>query len=296
MALYAIMPDRLLAHEKRERWSTAISASFRPITVFRFARKRALEANDLLVLVEEEIEEMKRLAKYIPLKRLQSFWRGVCHTLRALHEGYFDILTRIADLQWTWWRYKDEELRNHFRIRAHSMIKHLAVYDWLLSLLQNAFTSSFEDYRPWFLAPFEDTQRFAVPQRRASFSGFTRKMTDAVYEKTVTELSILRWTRLLEEQLQTSISEMQQQYDQGKVFEHYVSNLQWTGEQEKHEWKQERLRWPYPDHLLKLKGVNDKTSKLFKRHSPPGDVPVWKDDEELQKFLPYSPIPPRIRM
>lgn len=289
-----VMPKRMPAYEKRERWMAVISASFQPITVFHFAKLRALDTVDLLDDLEAEIADMeRRLEGFIPTGRLVWFWKGVYHMLKSMFHGYHDILTRLAKFEWTWWIHEDETTRLHLRAKKESMIKYLAVYDWVVSILQIAIKSSFEEVRPWFLTSWPTIRNVTASGRRSSCSEIDRSNTTAFAERATAEMDMLHWTQSLEGELRSTMHELQDQYDQGKVFEHYVHHLQWTLDKDRREWEEDRKEngeddweiWPLPDGSLKSEGLDAPGSKSQQRHSPVNGVPIWQEDEELQTIF-----------
>lgn len=271
-----------------------ISASFKPITVFHFAKLRALEAVDLIDELEAEIADTeRRLDGFIPTGRLVWFWKGVFHMLKSLSNGYYDILTRLANLEWTWWMHEDETARLHLRAKKESLIKHLAVYDWVVSILQIAIKSSFEEVRPWFLTSWPASRNITANNRRSSCSEIDRCITVAFTERATAEMDMLHWIKSLEEELRSTMHELQNQYDQGKVFEHYVHHLQWTMDEERREWEKDRKEageddgeiWPFPDDSLKPEDLDIPGSKGQQRHVPVGGVSTWQEDEELRNIF-----------
>lgn len=282
----AVMPKSARSYQRRELWVTIISASFQPITVFRFARNRALEVVDLIGDLDTEIVNMeKRLDGYIPADRLLAFWKGVLDILKVLDRGYLDILRRLANLEWKWWNHAGKDEGARLRVRKESMIKFLAVYDWVLSLLQNAITSSFDGNRPWFLKSWTQNRQVVGVQRRSSCPENSKHITTEVREKVAIEFGILRWTQALEVQLAQSLLVMQRQYDKGRVFEHYVCHIQWRGKEEREDWQEDGFKWPYPDDSIKLKGKNVSGTESLEMHRPMDRVPSWQEDEELRAFV-----------
>lgn len=271
-----------------------ISASFHPATVFHFAKHRALEAVDLLDDLEADIIDIEtRLGRYIPTSRLLVFWKGVFHTLKALSAGYYQILLCIKNSEWTWWIGEDEDRKNHLRIQKESMIKHLAVYDWILSVLKIAVKDSFEETRPWFLKSWPTTQNSAKLHRRLSCPEIENPTTTEQAERMALDLGILRWTQYLDGELRSTMRELQHQYNKGKVFEHYVHHLQWTMDEEREAWAEDKEEhgedgwqpWPYPDESLKAEALDVPEGQSQQRHYPVGGVPTWQEDEDLQAIF-----------
>lgn len=286
--------NRMPLHEKRAGWIALISASFERITIFGYARHRGLESLDLISSLENEIADMeKRLRGFVPTKHLLAFWKSIVEILQALADGYYDTLTKLADFKWSWWECGDEGEILSIQLEKQSIIKRLAVYDWVISILRIAVTSSFEDSRPWFLSGPPMPQSEAVVQRRLSCPETRARAPLRNSERMTVEIGILRWTQLLEEELRVTMGELQREYNQAGVFEHYIYNLQWTMEQEKEVWEQDKRKegkedgetWPYPDDSLKPQGLDMPGSKQQQRHSPVGEVLAWTDDEELRTLF-----------
>lgn len=265
---------------------TVISASFHPFTIFRFARKRGLQANDLIDELKEEMANIEmRLKTFLPVKRLSTFWKGIHDILRVLEEGYLGILHRLAKFEWTWWRIRDKTQQSLHRARKESMIKSLVVYDWVLSLLQNAFDISFRTSRPWFLDRRTEHRKVDTVQRRFSCHDRGNYTAADIHERAITEMSMIRWTTFLEQQLLTTMNDLQHQYNKGKAFEHFIRNVQWTNEEEERDWEQDEIEWPYPDCSLNSEELDAPGSKALARHSPINGVPSWQEDEELRDFF-----------
>lgn len=247
---------------------------------------RALQASDLVDELKQEMVNLEiRLKTYLPAKRLVTFWRGVYDILQVLEEGYLDILHRLARFEWTWWRIEKKDQRPLIRRRKESMIKSLAAYDWVLSLLQNAFESSFQKNRPWFLDSQTKTRNGNAMQRRSSYHDDGNYTATDIHERVITEMSMIRWTRLLEGKLLTSMDDLQSQYNKGAVFEHFIRHVQWINEEEERDWEQDEIQWPYPDCSLKLDGLDTPGSKPLERHAPVDGVPLWQEDEELRDLF-----------
>lgn len=262
---------------------TVISASFHPFTIFRFVRERALQASDLTDELEEEMMNLEmRLKTYLPAERLLNFWKGVREILELLKTGYLDMLHRLAKYEWTWWRIRDRTQWSSLRVRKESMIKSLVAYDWILSLLQNAFASSFQKHRPWFLhSRIEHRQDDAV-RRRYSYHDHGSYTATETQERVAVEMSMIRWTTFLEEQLLSSMENLRNRYNGGKAFEHFIRHVQWVNEEEERDWEQDEILWPYPDCSLKLEELDIPGSKAVQRHGPVDGVAAWQEDETLR--------------
>lgn len=262
---------------------TVISASFHPFTIFRFARERGLQAGDLADELEEETMNLEmRLKMYLPAGALLKFWRGVHDILKVLAAGYLDLLKQLARYEWRWWRVRDRRQWSSLRARKESMIKSLVVYDWVLSLLQNAFASSFQEHRPWFLNSRAEHRQVDTVRRRFSYHDQGDYTAADMHEKAAVEMSIIQWTKFLEEQLLTSMKGMQSLYNNGKLFEHFICHVQWVNEEEERDWEQDEIKWPYPDCSLNLEELDKTRSKAFQRHAPVNEVPAWQEDVELR--------------
>lgn len=292
------MPRRPPSHELRERWMIAIAASFHPITVFRFARERAFEVNDLRNDLEWNIVKLEKIMDDCwSAAPLLTFWRGIFRTLGALDKEYLDILKCLADSEWIWWQQRDAIRRNQLRSRKESMIKHLAVYDWILVLLYRAYWSSFQDYRPWFLDFSNKLPIRTASGRRVSSdcifddSGVVTTDSDWIDQRMCFELAVSRWTRFLNQQLMSSMLDTQKHYNNGRVFEHYVRQLQRSNDEEKLDWEMDNIKWPYPDYSLKVEGLDVPDSRFNQRHAPLYGVPSWAEDLELRELSSHLFLP-----
>lgn len=236
--------------------------------------------------LEEEMMNLEmRLKTYLPAQRLLKFWRGIHDTLGLLAGGYLDILDRLAEYEWTWWRIRNRTQWPMLRARKESMIKSLVAYDWILSLLRNAFASSFQEHRPWFLySRFEHRQVDAV-QRRYSYHDHGSYTAAETQERVAVEMSMIQWTTFLEERLLTSMRDLRNQYNNGKAFEHFIRHVQWVNKEEERDWEQDEIKWPYPKCSLKLEELDIPGSKALQRHAPVDEVAAWQEDKALQSMF-----------
>lgn len=279
------MSDALYSHVLRERWMTSI-ASLHQITVFRFAKSRALQVSDLMIDLQWEIVRLEQsLTTRWPASRMLEFWQKIEKLLKILDVGYMNILQRLSNSEWQWWRGEDTARRHELRDKKESIIKILAVFEWIFLLVQSAFESSFKECRPWFLDFGRRPLNPMCPQRRRSWHSSTDETITPVSDWISVDVAILRWVQYLEEQLESSMSIIPLQYNKSVIFEHYVFQVQRAVEEEISDWAEDGIKWPYPDYHLKLSEIDILDSKFIRRHSPRDNVPCWEEDQELRALL-----------
>lgn len=261
-------------HEQRERWMTAISASFTNATIWRYARDMFAQTTELRNGLELGINKLTRmLDEFWLMPRIVSFWKQIARSVTKICHGWQSILDWIEQRKWRDPAYRDEK---------QQVIKTLAVLNHHTSIYLHLYEEAFESVFECFRRHARVTTSKRPPRRWSTANQhlYARRVFQnrCYYE---------RMLHLYAQRIETSLAKSQQathkHYNSSKLFEDFVTDVQQNNKKQEEWWTAWGKKYPWPS--CQLKNLGGKDSELWQQNAPLNGVLSWEEDERLREMF-----------
>ncbi|KAK5080837.1 hypothetical protein LTR70_009965 [Exophiala xenobiotica] len=268
------MPLAPPPHEQRERWMTAILASYGNATIWRYVRDRLVETNQLRTQLELGTQKLTRTIDEFWLgPRIIAIWGRISHRVNKLYFGWQSILDWLEDRKWT---------NPDFRPEKEQVIKVLAVLNHYTSAFQQLYQVSFDVVFECFRRHRRVTAR-KPPKRRWS-TGNEHLCKPRIFKnRYYYERMLHLYAQRMEASCQFVQRDTQVLYNSSKLFEHLVTDIQENNKKQEEWWAAWGRRYPWPS--CQLKSIGGRNSSIGQDHALEYGVPSWEEDEELREVF-----------
>ena len=261
-------------HEQRERWVTAISASYGTATIWRYVRDRLVETDQLRNQLDLGVQKLSRtLDEFWLGPRTIAVWQRILDKVNKLYLGWRSILDWLEDRKW-----RDQT----FKAEKEQVIKVLAVLNHLSSIYQEVYAESFNIVLDCFRRHRRVTPR--RPTRRRWSTGNEHLYNSWTFEN---RRYYERMLRLYARRIEGSVKTMQQDtprlYDSSRLFDKFVTDVQENNRQQEEWWAAWGKRYPWSS--CELKDPGEKGSEMWLDHAPLDGVMSWEEDEDLKAMF-----------
>jgi len=265
------MPLAPPAYEQRERWMTAISASYGNAIIWRYVRDRLAENDQLRIQLELGIQKLTHTIDEFWLgPRVIATWERILQNISRLYFGWRSIFDWLEDRKWK---------NQNFRLEKEQIIKVLAVLNYCTSAFQRLYQDCFDVVFECFRRHRRVTAR-KPPKRRWS-TGNQHLCKPRVFEnRYYYERMLHLYARRVEENRLAVERQTQVLYDSSELFEHLVTDIQESNKKQKEWWAAWGKKYPWPS--CELKEIGDKNSEVWRYYVPEDGVPGWEEDKDLK--------------
>lgn len=261
-------------HEQRERWMTAISASFTNATTWRYVRYMLVETNTLRTDLGLGIHKLTRTLDDFWLgPRVIVIWKCIAHRVNKLFYGWQSILDWLEERKWR---------KPEFRLEKEQVIKTLVVLNYYTSTILRLYKDSFETVFECFRRHRRVTSSKKRPRRWSTGNQHlysTRIFENRHYYERILHL----YAQLMETTTRNSESDISRLYNNSNLFENFVADVQQNNKAQADYWEAWGKKYPWPS--CQLKNLGNKDSDLWRDNEPLDGVLSWEEDEDLRAMF-----------